>query len=62
MFSRFLAYIKETKNEMVHKVNWPTPAQTSRSTLLVIAISLGVAFYLGAFDYLFKNILSRLVF
>ena len=46
-------YLKEVKAEMVH-VTFPTRKETSWFTLLVIAISIGVALYLGLFDYLFK--------
>lgn len=48
----FLQYIKDTRGELRH-VAWPTQAQTTIYTILVIAISLFVAAYLGLFDYLF---------
>jgi len=61
MFSRVTNYIKETRHEM-RKVNWPKRRQVVRSTLAVIVISLAVAFYLGAFDYLFRFLLQTLVY
>jgi len=42
-------YLKETKTELKH-VSWPTQAQTTTFTVLVILISLFVAFLLGFFD------------
>jgi len=61
MINRFINYIKETRQEL-KKVNWPTRQQVIQSTLLVIAISLGVAFFLGAFDYIYKILLDKLIF
>lgn len=50
--SKLSNYIAETKEEMKH-VSWPTRKQTIMFTLLVILISVGVAAYLGVFDFLF---------
>ena len=61
MINRFINYIKETRQEL-KKVNWPTRQHAIQSTLLVIAISLGVAFFLGAFDYIYKILLDKLIF
>ena len=60
MFSRITTYFKETRQEL-KKVNWPTRVQTMQSTILVIAVSLAVSFYLGAFDYIYQLILKRLL-
>jgi preprotein translocase subunit SecE len=61
MITRFVNYIKETRQEL-HKVNWPNRAQTIQSTLLVIVISLGVAFFLGFFDYIYRYLLKTFIF
>ncbi|MBI3019829.1 MAG: preprotein translocase subunit SecE [Parcubacteria group bacterium] len=50
-------YIKETQTEMRH-VNWPTRKQVVAFTVLVIAFSLGIAFFLGFFDFLFAFLLE----
>ncbi len=60
MFSRLINYIKETRQEL-YKVNWPTRSQTVQSTLLIIVISLVIAFYLGAFDYLYHLVLGKFI-
>ena len=44
----FLGSIEEMK-----KVTWPTKKETKNYTLLVIGISLAVAAFLGALDYIF---------
>lgn len=61
MFSRFTNYIKETRGEL-RKVNWPTRQQTVQYTLLVIVISLAVAFILGGFDYVFRLAINKFIF
>jgi len=45
-------YVKETRAEFRH-VKWPTRKQAIAYTVAVIVISVAVAYFLGAFDYLF---------
>ncbi len=54
----FIQYIKDTQGELRH-VAWPTRLQTIVYTILVVAISVGVALYLGLFDYIFTTGLAR---
>lgn len=54
-------YIKETKGELKH-VSWPTKKQTTSFTILVIAVSVIVAAYLGLFDYIFIVILGKFLY
>ena len=58
--SRLSNYIAETKEEMKH-VSWPTNRQTYMFTALVILISIGIAAYLGFFDYLFSLGLQNII-
>ena len=53
-------YLKETRGELRH-VAWPTHLQTIVYTVLVALISVGVALYLGLFDFLFTGALSRVL-
>ncbi len=53
-------YIKATLAEM-QQVAWPTQRQAFIYTLLVIAISVIVALYVGAFDYVFSNFINFLI-
>ena len=55
-----MQYFKDTRAELRH-VAWPTQTQTIVYTLLVAAISLGTAAYLGLFDFLFTSGLTQLV-
>ncbi|MBI4276470.1 preprotein translocase subunit SecE [Candidatus Uhrbacteria bacterium] len=51
--SKIGSYVVEAIGEM-KKVVWPTRQETMQHTLLVIGISLGVAFFIGAVDYVFN--------
>lgn len=51
-------YLKDTRGEL-HHVAWPTRTQTIVYTVLVAAISIAMALYLGLFDYVFTTALGR---
>ena len=61
MWLKAITYIKESRDEM-KKVNWPTRHQAAVSTAVVIAVSLGVAAFLGSLDLLFQSLLRLFVF
>jgi len=50
---RIKNYFKEVKVEM-SKVKWPTKNQTINYTIVVIGVSIVVAVFLGALDYIFS--------
>jgi preprotein translocase SecE subunit len=56
----FGQYLKDTRAELRH-VAWPTQAQTVIFTILVAAVSVGIAVYLGLFDYVFTSGLARIL-
>lgn len=60
MFTKLINYIKDTRGELAN-VKWPTRKQTVNFTLLVVAISIFVAIYLGAFDALFAYLLKTYI-
>ena len=53
-------YLKDSRAEL-RKVSWPTREQTKNHTFMVIGISVGVAVFLGAIDYVFNLILERFI-
>ncbi len=57
---KVIDYIKSTKEEM-KQVKWPSRNEVVISTLAVIAISVGVAYFLWAFDTLFSFGLGKLL-
>lgn len=58
--SNFGQYLKDTKTEMKH-VSWPTQKQAMIYSALVIGISVLVALFVGAADYLFTGLLDLIV-
>jgi preprotein translocase subunit SecE len=58
--SKITEYFKETKTEL-KQVNWPTRTQTIFYTLIVIVLSVGIAYILGFFDFLFSKGLEKLI-
>ena len=60
MANPFTEYLRQTRSELRH-VAWPTRTQTIVYAVLVGAISVGVALYLGLFDFLFTTGLTRLL-
>ncbi|MGH7141175.1 MAG: preprotein translocase subunit SecE [Minisyncoccia bacterium] len=55
-----MEYLRQVRAEMRHVV-WPTRQMTIVYTIVVIAISIGVAVYLGLLDYVFSLIIKRFV-
>lgn len=57
---KLVEYLKETKGELKH-VSWPTRKQAVAFTAIVIGLSIFVALFLGLFDFIFAEILSKFV-
>jgi preprotein translocase subunit SecE len=55
-----LNYFKDVRAELKHVV-WPSRMQTIIYTVTVIAVSAGVAVYLGLFDYFFATLLKQII-
>ncbi|MCX7697039.1 MAG: preprotein translocase subunit SecE [Bacteroidales bacterium] len=51
---KLLAYIKDTYNEMLHKVSWPTWAELQESAIVVSVASLIIAVIVLVMDLVFK--------
>lgn len=60
IFGKITTFLKEVRLEM-KKVNWPTREETLRYTLIVIGISLAIAFFLGGLDILFQFIIEKFI-
>lgn len=58
--NKLIKYIKASAEEM-KKVTWPTKKETYNYTLLIIGISLAVAVFLGALDYIFSFVLKLII-
>ncbi len=55
---RIINYLKESYNELVHKVTWPTLKELQNSALVVMVASLIFALIVFAMDISFENILG----
>jgi preprotein translocase subunit SecE len=58
--SKITEYFKETKTELKHVI-WPKRSQTLYYTLIVIILSVVVAYYLGIFDFIFSRGLEKVI-
>ncbi len=57
---KIIKFIIEAKAELM-KVNWPTKKQTKNYTIIILAISVAVALFLGGLDYIFSEILKKVI-
>ena len=53
-------YFKESYNELIHKVTWPTFSQLQNSTVVVMVASLLFAIVVLAMDLSFENIMAAI--
>ena len=60
MIERVKKFFSESRQELRH-VNWPTRDEAIRLTSIVIGISIGLALFLGFFDYLFTNAIKLFI-
>lgn len=55
---KVLSYIKDSYNELVHKVSWPTRSELSSSAVVVMFASLIIAVLIGVVDFSFKAVMN----
>jgi preprotein translocase subunit SecE len=55
---KIINYLKESYNELVHKVTWPTLKELQSSALVVMVASLIFALIVFAMDTTFQKILE----
>ena len=53
-------YLRETRAEL-RKVSWPTRAEATNLTLIVLAVTVAMAMFLGALDFAFAAFIRLLV-
>ena len=53
-------YLRDVQQELTH-VKWPTRRTTANFTAIVIALSIITAIYLGAFDFIFSEVVKTLI-
>jgi preprotein translocase subunit SecE len=57
--NRLVLYVKESYNELVHKVTWPSWASLQSSAILVLVASLILALIIFIMDALSKGVLDQ---
>lgn len=58
--NKLTQYLLDAKNE-IRKVAWPTKKEVKQHTILVIVISLVVAFFLGLVDFFLTKIIEVII-
>ena len=58
--NKIAAYFAGAQQEF-KLIKWPTATETRNLTIVVIAVSIGLAAFLGIFDYLFSYGLGQVV-
>lgn len=58
--NKLTQYFRATAAEL-KQVTWPTQHQTMLYTILVISISIVVSLIVGAFDFIFSQIIERFI-
>ncbi len=58
MFKSIVNYCKESYNELVHKVSWPTRSELINSAVVVLYASLLIALVVLAMDSVFRGIMK----
>jgi preprotein translocase subunit SecE len=52
---KIVDYVKNSYNELVYKVSWPTRAELSSSAVIVLVASMIIAIVVFAVDFVFEH-------
>lgn len=58
--SKLTEYFKDTKAELKHVI-WPNRRQTIYYTIIVVVLSVVIAYLLGIFDFVFLQGLQKII-
>jgi preprotein translocase subunit SecE len=53
-------YLRETRLEL-GKVSWPTRQEAINLTIIVVAVTVGMAIFLGSLDFVFAKLFELIV-
>ena len=59
MANKVVVYIKESYDELMHKVSWPTWPELQSSAIVVSIATLVIAIIIFLMDIVFKNVLVQ---
>lgn len=54
----FVDNVKESYNELVHKVSWPTRKELAQSSVIVLIASIILALIVWLMDWCFESIMT----
>jgi len=57
--NKVVNYIKESYDELMHKVSWPTWAELQSSAIVVSVATLIIAIIVFSMDEVFRNVLQQ---
>jgi preprotein translocase subunit SecE len=60
MLNKIISFLADAKLEL-KRVNWPRREETTRYTLFVVVFTMGLAVFLGFFDFIFLFLLEKFV-
>lgn len=60
IIERLKEYFRDTRGEL-RKVTWPTRNQATNLTLIVLAVTVVMAIFLGAVDYVFADLIRLII-
>ena len=58
MFKSSATYCKESYNELVHKVTWPTSKELASTAVLVLSASIIIALIVFGINFVFEKIVD----
>jgi len=56
------SYFKETYDELVHKVSWPTYSELTNSAVVVLYASLLIAVVVFVMDFCFQTLMEDIIY
>ena len=62
MFKKLADYCKESYDELVHKVSWPTRSELTNSAVVVLYASLLIALVVFAMDSVFQFVMEKVIY
>jgi preprotein translocase subunit SecE len=60
IIERMKEYFIDTRGEL-RKVTWPTRKQATNLTLIVLAVTVAMALFLGGVDWVFANLIALIL-
>ena len=59
---KIIEYCKESYNELVHKVSWPTRSELTNSAVVVLYASLLIALVVFVMDSAFQFVMENIIY